>query len=188
MEQYYPIRDAIHERLLKANICSSHYLIFLRHRNNINKLVKMLIENMDYMLDRECISESELICLLDDPQFKDMPQAYGSVLAWAIKRRRVAFLDWFITRNELGGFYPDATYWAAKLGYTDILLVLISHGSDIAVWNHAPLRYAAANGNLDTVERLVALGADITADNNGAVRYAEQNGHSDVVQYLSGIN
>jgi len=187
VEQYYPVRDAIHDRLVEADICPTYYSRFIRLRNRIERLIGMLSQNMDFMLNSECISESELIRLLEEPRFHELEKANGVILAWSIKKNRVVFLEWFLKRGGLEKHYPDAIYWAAKLGQTDVLSALIAHGAEVSAWNHAPLRYAAWNGHLQAVKLLLAEGSDVSADNYGAERLAALNEHTEIVNHLSGL-
>jgi hypothetical protein len=176
MADYQRIRDSVHERFLARGLCYREYSLFLRSRDSAEQLIGQLNRNMQFMLEENCISESELVSLIDDPTY-DLSISYPEVFAWAVKTCREGFLDWFLSRADVAQYFPDALHWAAKEGLTGILEILIRHGASVRDEDSSPLRYAAANGQVKAVEVLLAAGADPSARGFEAQRLARLGGH-----------
>jgi ankyrin repeat protein len=87
-----------------------------------------------------------------------------------------------------GGVTP--LYWAAELGYTEVLQVLISKGADFnargGLYGNA-LQAASREGHEKVVQLLLDNGADINVQNGhygNALQAASDGGHEKVVQLL----
>jgi len=77
-----------------------------------------------------------------------------------------------------------AVRWASLYGHLDVVKYLVSQGANVCAYNDDAVRWASANGHLDVVRYLVFQGVNIHAENDEAVRWASYFGHLDVVRYL----
>ncbi|KAL4236873.1 hypothetical protein ACF0H5_005258 [Mactra antiquata] len=81
---------------------------------------------------------------------------------------------------------------AAKLGYVDILDILVEGGcsllvTDADIWRRQALHVAASKGHIDFVKRLLHYGADINSrddDQRTPLHWASTYGNIDMVRYL----
>lgn len=73
---------------------------------------------------------------------------------------------------------------AAKNGYIDQVIELVSKGTNIHHDHDFPFRIAAQNGHLQTAKFLEKNGANVHAKRFEALKYSSKNGHFGIVQLL----
>ena len=100
--------------------------------------------------------------------------------------RRVVYTDPQTLYSKVRTSKNDETLlvWAASIGLTSLVELLLDRGVDIHYRNDAPLRWAVTNGHRSVLTLLIKRGADPSAQNDEAIKRAVQTGNEEILTIL----